>query len=94
MGIQQGAQGRPQVLPSGLNGTLEGVSVVARDVSHPHSFWRLELRAVWKEMLRSWDISCLRSRVSLVLLLTTWGIFHVLFQPVLESGYMLLVMYF
>lgn len=59
-----------------------------------HSFWRMELHAIWKETLRSWDTSCLRAHVSLVLLLTAWGIFHVLFQPVLESGYVLLVMYF
>lgn len=81
----QGAQGSPQVLPSGPGGALWwGMS---------HSLWRMEART-GQEMLRSWDTSCLRSCVSLGLLLTAWGILHVVFQPVLKSGYILLVMYF
>lgn len=52
-----------------------------------HSFWRLQLRIVWKEIQRSWDTSCLGCHDSLVLRLTAWGIFHVLFQPFWEWVY-------
>lgn len=67
--------GNPQVLPSALSGMLEGKSCG----EECYSFWRQELGTVWKEMLRSWDTSSLKSHVWLVRLLTPWGIFHGLF---------------